>query len=64
MTIAIALLVIPFIPDYPGFTKRWWLPREHQLLAVSILSYFACTSTLIPYACTNPSGHNLGLAPT
>ncbi|KAJ5524762.1 hypothetical protein N7494_011412 [Penicillium frequentans] len=33
MTIAIALLVIPFIPDYPGLTKRWWLPREHQLLA-------------------------------
>ncbi|KAJ5947398.1 hypothetical protein N7466_000413 [Penicillium verhagenii] len=33
MTIAIALMVIPFIPDYPGFTKRWWLSREHQLLA-------------------------------
>jgi len=34
MTIAIALLVIPFIPDYPG-TKRWWLKDEHQILAVS-----------------------------
>lgn len=34
MTIAIALLVIPFIPDYPG-TKRWWLQDDHQILAVS-----------------------------
>ncbi|KAJ5966319.1 hypothetical protein N7481_013033 [Penicillium waksmanii] len=33
MTIAIALLVIPFIPDYPGTTKRWWMDREYQLLA-------------------------------
>ncbi|CAG8206564.1 unnamed protein product [Penicillium salamii] len=32
MTIAIALLVIPFIPDYPG-TKRWWLQDDHQILA-------------------------------
>ncbi|KAJ5851775.1 uncharacterized protein N7529_011160 [Penicillium soppii] len=32
MTIAIALFVIPFIPDYPG-TKRWWLENEHQILA-------------------------------
>jgi hypothetical protein len=36
MTIAIALLVIAFIPDYPGTTKRWWMDREYQLLAVSI----------------------------
>lgn len=34
MTIVIALLVIPFIPDYPG-TKLWWLKDEHQILAVS-----------------------------
>lgn len=34
MTIVIALLVIPFIPDYPG-TKRWWLEEDHQILAVS-----------------------------
>jgi hypothetical protein len=47
MTVAIALLVIPFIPDYPAFTKRWWLPREHQLLAVSIVFYIA---HLIPLA--------------
>ncbi|KAL4889021.1 major facilitator superfamily domain-containing protein [Aspergillus ambiguus] len=33
MTIAIALLVIPFIPDFPTSTKRWWLKREHQALA-------------------------------
>jgi hypothetical protein len=36
MTIAIALFVIPFIPDYPG-TKRWWLENEHQILAVSYM---------------------------
>jgi hypothetical protein len=35
MTIAIAFLVIVFIPDYPGTTKRWWMDREYQLLAVS-----------------------------
>lgn len=35
MTIAIALLVIPFIPDFPGTTKRWWLSREQQIYAVS-----------------------------
>ena len=35
MTISIALLVIPFIPDYPMFTKRWWLTHEQQILAVS-----------------------------
>lgn len=35
MTIAIAILVIAFIPDYPGTTKRWWMSHEHQLLAVS-----------------------------
>lgn len=34
MTIGIALLVIPLIPDYPGLTKRWWLTKEHQILAV------------------------------
>ncbi|KAJ5099422.1 hypothetical protein N7532_006423 [Penicillium argentinense] len=33
MTIAIAFIVIAFIPDYPGTTKRWWMSREHQLLA-------------------------------
>ncbi|XHG07690.1 hypothetical protein AWENTII_010825 [Aspergillus wentii] len=33
MTIVIALLVIPFIPDYPGSTKRWWLNHQHQVLA-------------------------------
>ncbi|KAJ5104935.1 hypothetical protein NUU61_002282 [Penicillium alfredii] len=33
MTVVIALLVIPLIPDYPGLTKRWWLTQEHQLLA-------------------------------
>ncbi|KAJ5754580.1 hypothetical protein N7533_004123 [Penicillium manginii] len=33
MTIAIAFLVIVFIPDYPGTTKRWWMDREYQLLA-------------------------------
>ncbi|KAL4773547.1 major facilitator superfamily domain-containing protein [Aspergillus nidulans var. acristatus] len=33
MTIAIAILVIPFIPDFPLTTKRWWLSREQQLLA-------------------------------
>ncbi|KAL4752227.1 hypothetical protein BDW72DRAFT_202457 [Aspergillus terricola var. indicus] len=33
MTIAIAILVIPFIPDFPLTTKRWWLNREQQLLA-------------------------------
>ncbi|PLB50641.1 MFS general substrate transporter [Aspergillus steynii IBT 23096] len=33
MTIAIALLVIPFIPDYPGSTNRWWLTPNHQVLA-------------------------------
>ncbi|KAL4794070.1 major facilitator superfamily domain-containing protein [Aspergillus venezuelensis] len=32
MTVAIALFVIPFIPDFPGTTKRWWLSREQQLL--------------------------------
>ena len=35
MTIAIAILVIAFIPDYPGTTKRWWMSHEHQILAVS-----------------------------
>lgn len=35
MTVGIALLVIPLIPDYPGLTKRWWLTKEHQILAVS-----------------------------
>lgn len=35
MTIAIAVLVIPFIPDFPGSTKRWWLNREQQIYAVS-----------------------------
>lgn len=43
MTIVIALLVIPFIPDYPG-TKRWWLHDDHQILAVS------CQSTALPVA--------------
>ncbi|KAL4739948.1 major facilitator superfamily domain-containing protein [Aspergillus similis] len=33
MTIAIAILVIPLIPDFPLTTKRWWLSREQQLLA-------------------------------
>ncbi|OQE19562.1 hypothetical protein PENSTE_c015G09378 [Penicillium steckii] len=33
MTIAIAILVIAFIPDYPGTTKRWWMSHEHQILA-------------------------------
>lgn len=35
MTIAIAFLVIAFIPDYPGTTKRWWMDHEYQLIAVS-----------------------------
>jgi hypothetical protein len=35
MTVVIALLVIPFIPDYPLSTKRWWITHEHQVLAVS-----------------------------
>ncbi|KAK1142258.1 hypothetical protein N8T08_008002 [Aspergillus melleus] len=33
MTIAMALFVIPFIPDYPGSTTRWWIKQDHQLLA-------------------------------
>ncbi|GLI80746.1 hypothetical protein PoHVEF18_009103 [Penicillium ochrochloron] len=33
MTVVIALLVIPFIPDYPLSTKRWWITHEHQVLA-------------------------------
>jgi hypothetical protein len=36
MTIVIALLVIPFIPDFPLASKRWWLDREQQLLAVRL----------------------------
>lgn len=40
MTIAIAFLVIAFIPDYPGTTKRWWINREHQLLAVSDITLY------------------------
>lgn len=30
MTIAIALVVIPFSPGYSGSTKRWWLTPNHQ----------------------------------
>ncbi|KAL2808889.1 major facilitator superfamily domain-containing protein [Aspergillus granulosus] len=33
MTVVIALLVTPFIPDFPLASKRWWLSREQQLLA-------------------------------
>ncbi|KAL5049333.1 hypothetical protein BDW71DRAFT_204598 [Aspergillus fruticulosus] len=33
MTVTIAILVIPFIPDFPLTTKRRWLSREQQLLA-------------------------------
>ncbi|KKY17974.1 putative allantoate permease [Phaeomoniella chlamydospora] len=32
ITVVIALLVIPFLPDYPTKTKRWWLRPDHQLL--------------------------------
>ncbi|KAJ5689504.1 hypothetical protein N7462_003896 [Penicillium macrosclerotiorum] len=39
MTIAIALLVIPFIPDYPGSTKRRWITHQHQLLATTYPNY-------------------------
>jgi hypothetical protein len=33
-----SLAVIPFIPDYPLFTKRWWLNRDHQIMAVGFSS--------------------------
>lgn len=50
MTIAIAVLVIPFIPDFPGSTKRWWLNREQQIYAVSRPNIF------VTYLISNRTG--------
>ncbi|KAF2112229.1 retrograde regulation protein 2 [Lophiotrema nucula] len=33
MTVVIALLCLPILPDYPGQTIKKWLPKEHQLYA-------------------------------
>ncbi len=36
ITIAVAILVIPLLPDYPGYSKRtFWLNNEIQSFAVS-----------------------------
>ncbi|RDW57673.1 hypothetical protein BP5796_12474 [Coleophoma crateriformis] len=33
ITIAVAIIVIPMLPDYPGQSKIRWLPQELQLMA-------------------------------
>lgn len=35
MTIGVALLFLPLLPDYPLQSKHLFLTREHQLMAVS-----------------------------
>lgn len=37
ITVAIAILLLPLMPDYPLQSKHWLLPRNLQLYAVSLL---------------------------